>query len=384
GVDVLVPGRRVHVGVAPEPGDTRGIVGAALGRLLRRQAADGAEARGGLRRRRAVVDQHPAVAEHFADEDRLRPAELGIPDRRALLGGIEAADRGGRVVDGRDRVLEGTARQVAVVAGVDVADAGHVRARARRIGRVRGHAVDHRVGVRVAPGRGRQTQPVVLGLALAAAAAGEAGGRRGRPGEVAQPLVQHLRDRVAPHAAFAVPQGAAALGFAVAADPVGRVRPVPVGVAVEVVGDPAVVAAADHAQAVDAADDAFDVGAEDARVRIDLAVEVLDVAAQDAAFEVVRLRPGGQAAEHLPGLAIVVEDAGRLVDRVVGRAVGLAHALAQVGICVPATAGLHPDQVILAAGRARAVLPEQAPAVVAGGLFVAELDGVDARAERDA
>src|SRR5690606_7342952 len=186
------------------------------------------------------------------------------------------------------------------------------------------------------------------------------------------------------HAAFAVPQGAAALGFAVAADPVGRVRPVPVGVAVEVVGDPAVVAAADHAQAVDAADDAFDVGAEDARVRIDLAVEVLDVAAQDAAFEVVRLRPGDQAEEHLPGLAIVVEDAGRLVDRVVGRAVGLAHALAQVGICVPATAGLHPDQVILAAGRARAVLPEQAPAVVAGGLFVAELDGVDARAERDA
>src|SRR5690606_40919329 len=61
-----------------------------------------------------------------------------------------------------------------------------------------------------------------------------------------------------------------------------------------------------------------------------------------------------------------------------------AHALAQVGICVPATAGLHPDQVILATGRARAVLPEQAPAVVAGGLFVAELDGVDARAERDA
>src|SRR5690606_29226762 len=68
----------------------------------------------------------------------------------------------------------------------------------------------------------------------------------------------------------------------------------------------------------------------------------------DTALEVIALRAGNQTEEHLPGFTVVVQDSGRLVDRIGRRAVRLADALPQRGIRVARRARLDPHEVVVA------------------------------------
>src|SRR5690606_20476015 len=118
------------------------------------------------------------------------------------------------------------------------------------------------------------------------------------------------------------------------------VGPVPVAVAVGVVGG-VVVAAADHAQMVERAHDAVHVAADLPGLGVDLVGEVADVAPQDAAFQVVGLGAGDQAEVHPLGHAVVVQDACGLVMAI---RVGPAATVAQ-GLVV--RTDLYADEVLV-------------------------------------
>src|SRR5690606_20781326 len=121
-------------------------------------------------------------------------------------------------------------------------------------------------------------------------------GRRGRARKVAHALEHHLRDRIAPHPAFAVVDHPVALGLAVAAEPTLGVVPAPVLAVADIV-TAAVVGTADHPQPIDTADDAVHVGPLPGS-GVHFLRKVLDVATQDAALQVVGLAASDQAEVH--------------------------------------------------------------------------------------
>ncbi len=307
-------------------GDAAGEIAATLGRLLRGQAADVAKTGGGLRSRSAIRG-----AARLADENLPGTAVLVVPERVALGGDIQPGHIAGEAAEARSGQLIG------VVAGVDVADHQFEGL---------GAEIMAPASIGIVPDRQRQAE---RGVVIVRTADGEGRGSLTPAGEITQPLVHHLRYRVAPHPALSLGE--------------------------RTVGDPAailvvVVAAAgktDGAQPVDGFDDSHHCG-ELAGGQVDLVGERRNLLAQHPPGGVLGVGAGQQAEHHPVFLAILLEQAGRL-ERA-GRV------LLAVRLHQPGLADLDADRVIADARGRDVAFPVQMVVVPAALFFVVENDVV--------